>query len=294
MTTRLNNPYHFTHTDLDGFGCAVLLQRAGITSADRTKYVSYNDLNSEIASIPRDSDVILTDLSISTKAMRYLKRFNRVLFIDHHLSSEWIAKTRKNDPKMEVIVDDGFCATALVSKWLQRQGYRTEKRFVDLVNDHDLWLNEMQDSDRLANLASIKRGMFVQYMVNVDVDDALLRNKDEIDKRVEDRQSYVNETRAITSDDTKTCVVFAERYQSYIGDAWIKRGYDPVFIVNMRSARVSVRSKDFNAERCCKLNNGGGHLRAAGFPMSEDMLCTVTKTLMTSVKGSPTPTEEVE
>lgn len=293
MTIRLNNPYHLTHTDLDGFGCAVLLQRAGLTSEDRTKYVSYNDLNSELIGIPKDSDVIITDLSISAKSMRHLKKFNSVLFLDHHLSSEWIAKTRKNDPKMEAIVDVECCATALVSKWLQRQGYRTEKKFVDMVNDHDLWLNEMEDSDRLANLASIKRGMFVQYMVNVDVEDALLRNKEEIDKRIYDRQSYVNETRAITNDDSKTCIVYAERYQSYIGDAWIKQGYDPVFIINMRSARVSVRSKDFNAERCCKLNNGGGHLRAAGFPISEDMLCTVTKTLMTSVKGSPTQ-EEVE
>lgn len=294
MTIRLNNPYHLTHTDLDGFGCAVLLQRAGLTSEDRTKYVSYNDLNSELIGIPKDSDVIITDLSISAKSMRHLKKFNSVLFLDHHLSSEWIAKTRKNDPKMEAIVDIECCATALVSKWLQRQGYRTEKKFVDMVNDHDLWLNEMEDSDRLANLASIKRGMFVQYMVNVDVEDALLRNKEEIDKRIYDRQSYVNETRAITNEDSKTCIVYAERYQSYIGDAWIRQGYDPVFIINMRSARVSVRSKDFNAEKCCKLNNGGGHLRAAGFPMSEDMLCMITKTLMTSVKGSPTTTEEVD
>lgn len=293
MTIRLNNPYHFTHTDLDGFGCAILLQRAGLTSADRTKYVSYTDLNSEIMSIPKDSDVILTDLSVSIKSMRYLKKFNKVLFIDHHISSEWIVNTCKNDPKMEVIVDDGYCATALVSKWLQRQGYRTEKKFVNLVNDHDLWLNEMKDSDRLANLASIKREMFVQYMVNVDVEDALLRNKDEIDKRIEDRQSYIDETRAITNDDTKTCIVFAERYQSYIGDAWIKKGYDPVFIINMRSARASVRSKNFNAERCCKMNGGGGHLCAAGFPLSEDMLCAITKTLMTSVKGSPI-SEEVQ
>ncbi len=291
---KLSNPYHFTHTDLDGFGCAVLLQRAGLTSAERTKYVSYDSLSAEIANIPKGSDVIFTDLSLQPKSARYLSRFNSVLFIDHHISSEWIAQIHGKDPSIEIIVDSGLCATALTAKWLKRQGHRVEKRFVDLVNDHDLWKNELEDSDRLANLASIKRGTFVPYMVNVDVEDALLRNRDEIDRRIADRDSYVSNTKAIVDEDTKTCIVFAEKFQSHIGDAWIRQGFDPVIIVNMRDARVSVRSKDFNAAKFCKLNGGGGHLCAAGFPLTEDMISAVYRTLLASVKGSPIPGEVSE
>ena len=286
---KLTNPYHFTHTDLDGYGCAVLLQRAGITTPERTKFVSYNDLKTEIVNVPKESAIIITDLSANQQVMRMFSRFKHVVYLDHHTTTEWIAQTRANDPKMDIIVDTEYCATSITARWLKRRGIRVEERFVKLVNDHDLWKNEMPDSDRLNILTSLKGQDFVPYMVNMDVEDALKRNAEDIDRKLEERADYVANTKAIVSDDNKQCVAFAEKYQSYVGDYWIKQGYDPVFIINLRCARVSVRTKNINAAKLCQQNGGGGHVCAAGFPMNDYMVEAMSKAFMESVRGKAVP-----
>ena len=148
----------FSHTDLDGVGCAILAYLAfGRENVD-VEYCNYDDVDEKVETLLSNSDlrnlydkIFITDISISEELAKaidvWINPFNIRLF-DHHATVLWLNQYKW----CEVIVnyDNGVktSGTELFFKHLDKHGYLDEyedwkvvniSRFVIMVRDYDTW-----------------------------------------------------------------------------------------------------------------------------------------------------------
>ena len=149
----------FTHTDLDGIGCAILAYLAfGRDNVD-VEYCNYNDVDEKVETFLSNSDlrnlydkIFITDISISEELAKaidvWINPFNIRLF-DHHATALWL-----NEYKWcEVMVGHHYSGiktsgTELFSMYLFENeqfdhyvAYTIANIgfFVDIVRDYDTW-----------------------------------------------------------------------------------------------------------------------------------------------------------
>lgn len=149
----------FTHTDLDGIGCAIVAYLAfGRDNVD-VEYCNYDDVDEKAETFLSNSDlrnlydnIFITDISISEELAKaidvWINPFNIRLF-DHHATALWLNEYEW----CEVIVEDpeyGFktCGTELFCRYLIETGCfkginfeaaKNRDLFVQIVRDYDTW-----------------------------------------------------------------------------------------------------------------------------------------------------------
>lgn len=149
----------FTHTDLDGIGCAIVAYLAfGRDNVD-VEYCNYDDVDEKAETFLSNSElrnlydkIFITDISISEELAKaidvWINPFNIRLF-DHHATALWLNEYEW----CEVIVEDpeyGFktCGTELFCRHLIETGYfkgikfeaaKNRDLFVQIVRDYDTW-----------------------------------------------------------------------------------------------------------------------------------------------------------
>ena len=223
----------------------------------------------------------MTDLSLNREIANELKRFRELVFLDHHISS-----VRHQEGLEGCIVDTSKCGTMLVYEHIRSMGYDEEddEYLAHIVDDHDLWRNRMPESDRLsALLGMLERDNFIDELLDADVDLVLGRHSKEIDIKIQSRNNYVAGVKCYepdTKDGLRRCVVFAERYTSYVGDRFLSEGYDVVYIVNFFSCTVSLRSRVVDVSKIAERNGGGGHPKAAGYTLAEETEMSFCDTIL--------------
>lgn len=148
----------FTHTDLDGIGCAIIAYLAfGRENVD-VEYCNYNDVNEKIKEFLSRKDVsyihtYITDISVNgevAKEIDMLGEKNTVRLFDHHATalrlnqySQW-ACVKVED------LDTGLktSGTEMLYKYLECRRYFEKlnegsreniKQFVEAVRDYDTW-----------------------------------------------------------------------------------------------------------------------------------------------------------
>lgn len=88
----------FTHTDLDGVGCAIVARHIFGDNVD-VEYCDYNEINDKVSqfinSESQDYDMIfITDISVNENVAKEIEEHisDKTVLIDHHPTAKWLNK----------------------------------------------------------------------------------------------------------------------------------------------------------------------------------------------------------
>lgn len=300
----------FTHTDMDGVGCAILAQLAFGKENMDVSYCNYDDINKTVQdyilnnwddSIP----IYITDISVNDVVADLLNQRGNVKLFDHHPTA--LGLNRYNWCTVSIDGQDGIktSGTMLFYRWLVLNGYlddelkanKSSEEFAELVRNYDTWrwatlgedgvickqvndLLYLYDRDRFIQwcISEIQDGVFPKLYAE---DELVLNLKQkQIDKYIEskDKTMYITEFCGM-----KCGFVFAENYFSELGNklCLMHPEIDFVAMINMDGKTVSYRTVKENIDLgydIAKLFGGGGHPKAAGSRFTDEIkLATIEK-----------------
>lgn len=280
----------FTHTDLDGVGCAVL---AKYYNADiEVEFCDYDNVNQKVSDFLDNNialgDLYITDISVSEEIAQRLDDNTDFILLDHHPTALALNKYKCCTVKVE---DEKTglktCGTELFYHWLIEYEYieksKVLDRFVEVIRDYDTWrwaelgekgiiskkINDLlyiYGRDNFMNwcLGSLMSTTFPQlgYTENMLLD---LR-QEEIDRYV-DKKNKEMFTQALCG--KVSGFVFASEFTSELGNRLCKMHpeIDFITIINVEDCTVSYRTirDDIDLGKdVAELFGGGGHPKAAG------------------------------
>lgn len=281
----------FTHTDLDGIGCAILAKLAFGTEVVDIEYCNYDDIDSKVEEYfnsGSEYECHITDISISNEfAYKINNSEKKYQLLDHHPTAlglnkyEWCKVQVENEETH--IKTSG---TEMYYHWLIDNGYLnrtyTLDRFVELIRNYDTWRwSTLGDKGIICKqvndlLYLYGREKFIDWCFTEIYEDSFpwLYESDLLVLEIEQNNidNYINkknEQMLIMSLCDKTCgVVFAEKYFSELGNKLCQMHpeIDFVAMIDMRGT-VSYRTikDDIDLGKdVAKLFGGGGHAKAAG------------------------------
>jgi len=288
----------FTHTDLDGAGCAII---AKMTYMDvDIEFCDYDNVNEKIenfyiGSVKNNYDkVFITDISVNEEVaniIEYYKDANyypEIKLFDHHKTAEWLNKYEWASVSEWLESDVKNSGTSMLNNYLKNHPYdKAIYNFAEKVRQYDTWEWKTKYSDiepKLINdLFQIQgRDLFIHNVIyqfnrneefTLSEGDRLLlkSNQDKIDK-------YINERGKIlitkTLNGHKVGIVFAEQYQSELGNTLSEKHpeLDYMVIINP-SKSISYRTikEGVDLSVIASFYGGGGHPYASGSLFRDDM-----------------------
>ena len=293
----------FTHTDLDGVGCAILAKLAFGDKVD-IEYCNYDEINSKVEEFfnkGSECECHITDISINDElAYRINDSGKKYQLLDHHPTALRLNKFYWCDVRIEnADTHIQTSGTELYYKWLVKNHYLEDRdvlnRFVELVTNYDTWRWSTLGEDgfickQVNTLLYIYgRDRFIDWCI-LDISINLfprLRDSDRLILEIEQRtiDDYVeakNKQLFIGDLCGRTCgFVFAEKYFSELGNRLCQMHpeIDFVAMIDM-DGKVSYRTikDDINlGEDVAKQFGGGGHLKAAGSQFSKETRMDIIK-----------------
>ena len=295
----------FTHSDLDGVGCAILAYY--LYGKDRldVEFCDYDDIDKRVNDFYENEFckeklkyyVFITDISISDEIAEKINSVHSRhswILLDHHPTAlllnkyEWCKVDIVN--KRTGLKTSG---TELFYRFLTDAGIlggnKVVKNFVELVRNYDTWhWTEIEDGLICKQVNDLMylygRDYFVDWVLNqlelgtfptlYPEDSMLLKiNQKQIDEYIENK----NESMLFTELCGRPCgVVFADRYVSELGNKLCAMHPEIDFVVMIDAAdcKVSYRSVKDDiklGEDIAAIFGGGGHSKAAGSEFSKDM-----------------------
>ena len=266
--------YLITHLDLDGYMCGTMAFRY-LGRDILFNNVNYDTLAEAIMEVPRDYQLFITDLSIPDNLKGLLEEFERVIIIDHHISTSWALDWAKDNPNVEVIVDTSRCATWHFYEYLAKNyGFRDTilDDWAKFVDDYDRYVLQYPESRMLNALFYISDKIrFCTDALYKSPQQMLEDNKERVDRYLRQQKEYIEQT-TIFQLNVSPCVVmfFAEKNKSAIAEVLIKeRGVDLAYGVDLHNMAVSLRSSPVSRIDCSQIAKmihpeGGGHRNASG------------------------------
>lgn len=299
----------FTHTDLDGIGCAILAKIAFGDEVD-VEYCNYNDVNEKIkefmgTTLCELDKVYITDISVHEEVAEEIDKYFLAQWrlFDHHATAEWLNKyswAKVRTDRITFVEPFKTCGTELFYEHLMQKGYipgdsKMLKEFVGYVRDYDTWRwKELEHGGCIKGfndlLYILGREEFIKrcvsrykgrkYLVNFTKDEQKMLDKRqaEIDAYIEKKmsQAVVRGTMIGTGDYYKYAVVFADRFVSELGNRLCESNdtIDCAMIIDMGARKVSYRSvkPDVDVSKFAAYFGGGGHKAAAGNYFNEHAL----------------------
>lgn len=296
----------FTHTDLDGVGCAIVAKHA-FENVD-VEFCNYDEIDKKVEEFTatmqyRHYDkVFITDISVSEKVAllidfsmsRELEAKDKYTLIDHHATAKWLNKyewAMVNDQEISIYPKESYMKSSGTSLFY---GYLWDKyginlpfllRFIELVRRYDTWdwFNKYSDqhAKKLNDLFYIiGREKFIERMME-NTNPAFSDSEELILDLEEDKIS-----RYITSKEKEMVIktlgsegvagiVFAEQYHSELGNhlALSHPEVDFIVLINAGEKKVSYRGvkEDVHLGEMAKRRyGGGGHAKTAGSQISEN------------------------
>lgn len=285
--------YLFTHTDLDGIGCAVLAKYAFHDDVLQIEYCDNGEVDEKILRFLSDTTAkgicCITDISMSEKVAELIEADNgkRVEFhlLDHHPTAEFLNRYKWADVVEAHQNGMRTCGTELFYEWLIKNGYLEDKpeirKFVNLVRDYDTWrwaelgeegkickqVNDLfylygKDEFITQCLSQIKQKIFPYLTLENRA--ALKAEQKNVDHYVEEKNETITAMRLQGYD----CgLVFADRYFSELGNrlAIMHPELDIIVMIDMDGI-ISYRTvkENINLGEFARAYGGGGHAKAAG------------------------------
>ena len=289
----------FTHTDLDGVGCAILAKLAFGEEVD-ISYCNYDDIDVMVKEfITKENNIDMchiTDIRIVDELANEIdEKFDNFYVLDHHPTAlylnkySWCTVTIENEETH--IKTSG---TEMYYYWLIDNGYLYESdvlsRFAELVRNYDTWRwSELGEDGVICKQVNdlmylYGRDRFITWCISeihddvfprlYSADELLLNTKQrEIDEYVEEK----NEQIIFLELCGRECgFVFAEKYVSELGNRLCKMHPEIDFIamIDMGTKTVSYRTvkDDIDLGKdIAQLFGGGGHPKAAGSEFSDNV-----------------------
>ena len=292
----------FTHTDLDGVGCAILAKLAFGEEVD-ISYCNYDDINENVMNYLNHNDdslsyIYITDIRVNEEVAELLDKRGGVVLLDHHPTALGLNKYPWCKVKVEDLNGVKTSGTKMFYHWLGMNGCLKEEletnealsRFAELVRNYDTWRwSELGEEGVICKQVNdlmylYGRDKFITWCISeiydevfprlYSVDELLLNTKQkEIDEYVEEK----NEQLFTSPMCGRVCgFVFAEKYVSELGNRLCKMHpeIDYVAMIDMGSKTVSYRTvkDDIDLGKdVAQLFGGGGHPKAAGSEFSVDV-----------------------
>jgi oligoribonuclease NrnB/cAMP/cGMP phosphodiesterase (DHH superfamily) len=301
----------FTHDDLDGIGCGIIGSFA-FPDIDIT-YNSYKSIDQNVKEFFESEEykkydqVYITDIRVTNEIASLINECEvNIKLIDHHSSSLDL----KDNPWCIIKIDDEnkiqysgaylFYEEVYGELRFRFTDFQLEliKKFVDIVRSYDTyaWKRNNDIIPKKFNdlFFFIGRDRFIANIV----DKILIRNSIEFDNmdnmlfelEEEPRLKYIEmkmkHVKKVNIQNFHVGLVFAERYPSELGQAICTTFPEVDFAmiiclpgnVNLRTNRDDIYLNYF-----AELYGGGGHPKAAGFPILEEYVNVVTGLLTNHV-----------
>ena len=231
----------FTHTDLDGIGCAALAKYVYGENVD-IEYCNYDDIDRKVEDFfvnGNAEECHITDISVSENLAKRIENGNkRFVLLDHHPTA--LELNKFSWCKVKVWNDESTaktCGTEMYHQFLASKEILLEKnnikRFVEIVRDYDTWRwKELGDSGLVSKMTNdlfhlYGREDFLVWCYNKFVNNFTFDKFDDSDTlllKTEQKQidAYVNHIdKRLNKVDLlgyKAGIVFADRYQSELGN----------------------------------------------------------------------------
>lgn len=290
----------FTHTDLDGVGCAVVGKRAFGDVLD-VQFCGYSTVNERITDfiksgqIERYDAVFVTDISVNEEVAELIDSTVgfKVQLLDHHGTAlwlneyEWAHVTETEKPLVDKSRDEvKSSGTSLFYDYLTKNKILPFDQklldFCEQVRQYDSWewktVYNNETANRLNTLLQVF-GLFRFYDRFSKNPEVLFNHTEQTILDVEHARvdNYITqkskelEVREILG--YNVGVIFAEQYVSQLGNylAETNRQLDFIMLINM-SGTISYRGvkDDIDLGEVAKQLGGGGHPKASGSPITEE------------------------
>ncbi|RAU96789.1 DHH family phosphoesterase [Paenibacillus sp. YN15] len=299
----------FTHTDLDGIGCAIVAFYAfGRENVD-VEYCDYNNVNERISSfldsgkVADYSDVFITDISVNEAVAERLDALDAeeecVRLFDHHATEKWLDRKYSwafVQEHINTFSKELSSGTYAFYRFVCCYGFagiceRPQlSPFVEKVRRYDTWEWKTTYGDIHAKELNdlfylIGRDRFIdRFMANPSVDftesERLL-----LDIESGRREAYMKrKLREVSVREIagrKVGVVFAEQYVSELGNRIVEERTD-IDCVAMVNPSLSVSWRGIDRMDCgqfAQTFGGGGHKNAAGSPVTGDMRAQIVSVI---------------
>lgn len=148
----------FTHTDLDGLGCAALMKLYAAKKYEEISvlYCDYENINQRVSDSidlwdmaaekgilgQQDRYIVISDISLNEETAQKLDNFclrtsTKVILLDHHKTAVWM---NEKYPWAHVVIDTEVCGTSLVyDEFFSLHREDAIDEFVDAVCLYDTW-----------------------------------------------------------------------------------------------------------------------------------------------------------
>jgi oligoribonuclease NrnB/cAMP/cGMP phosphodiesterase (DHH superfamily) len=273
-----------THNDLDGIGCASL-----ITSQmdAQVTFLDYTKLDEQLPSLLLEFNaqpgfLFITDLSLKEDMKALLDPFvGKIKVIDHHGTSSWIA----DEPYG--LHDTKMSATRLTHQYLDSIGHDVSdfNELVAIIDDYDMWgrgNGPTEMGKQWARVASVfgPVRMWQRFtaqptaeMSPIESSVSVLdteRELDYIDKVLNSDNLFIDNIQG-----HDYVAVFADHYLNGVCSALLLKYPECEFVMvtDLVSNSAHLRGRgNLDLGHFAKSVGGGGHRKAAGFPLTEDAL----------------------
>lgn len=295
----------FSHTDLDGYGCNLIMKILFDNEAD-CENLNYDTVNERILKFINNEEykeyelIYITDISVNEEVAKVIddkvnnEKLN-IMLLDHHPTAlylnkhEWatveIERNGEKTSGTRMVYD--FCEEAI--KIIANDGIINKNDFFNLIENirkYDTWLwkekyndikpKQINDlfyllgADRFID--NLLRG--VRVTINV-VDNFIEDNKlllelqqEKIDKYIDKKNKEIIQ---YNINNYNVGVVFAEQFQSELGNRLSEMNpqYDLIAMIGDKTISYRTVKDNVNCGEIAKLFGGGGHPKASGSQISE-------------------------
>lgn len=272
-------------------GCAAVVVAKNI--AKRVEYVvgQHEKIDEQVLGAARrlkdGGQLWVTDITCGEDALNdvcelLLQKKASLGIYEHHISREFLKDFKvPKELDGEIVFDLNRCGSKVFYDTMKKKypdRLKHYDRFIELTNDRDLWLNQHQESSELSALHGIYGDeKFIQRFVknaNPEFSDhemvLLNYEKENLNKRI---HHLINQMKISVDDDgLRYGIMTGEGKASDICNAALQK-YDLEYVclVDYNSKRVSIRSSDkFDCASFSAARGGGGHAKAAGFPIERE------------------------
>lgn len=288
----------FSHTDLDGYGCNIVMEALVSQSRVITTNINYEENNEIIKNYILSGEykdyrcTFITDISVNEEVAELIDKTKdlKLVLLDHHPTAEWLnkydwanvcvnncfEKTSGTELLFNFLVSSDGC----VEDW---NYFREIHDFVKQVKRYDTWLWKEKYNDdtpkKLNDLfyilgydkfySSLKENNFnVKFLIH-DYSYLLENQQKKINKYIEKKDKEIIGCKI---KNYNVGVVFANQYQSELGNrlSELNPQYDLIAMIGENSISYRTIKEDVDCGEFAKLFNGGGHLKAAGSEINEE------------------------
>jgi uncharacterized protein len=270
----------FTHTDLDGIGCAVVARKV-FGNRVSVEYCGYENIDSKVVEFFKEKDVkeydaiFITDISVNEKVADMIDKVSpeNVVLLDHHGTADWLNKYDwadvvtldwNNEEERNQITS----GTSLLFDFLDKKGlikaeaqeYTEMREFVEKVRRYDSWEWKLVYGDNVASQLNnlfylIGRYKFADRFTEkcnvffTKTEKTLLEvEQNRIDYYIRTKRKELSKGTFLDDEENEynIGVLFAEQYNSELGNILADENPDLDFIVmvNAGAKKLSFRRRD--------------------------------------------------